>query len=688
MATYEQLGYDKNLIKTNNSATSLAGSDGSGDIGFTDVGTVPGGGTPTSSQALDSAFDVPGGAIDGGAFADLWISNTFRSKNYKPKTQGFLLDGIAGYIEAMKLYISGSIVGGSLSIPNTTSVNSWHVDSNGNMWSGAILYNIATNPFAVSSAGALRSNSGVIGGFTITSTELYGGIIKTAATVGVGTAGVIIDTAGLRGYDSVRNTFNLPTNGSAPTFSSGIINSTVFNINTNAVMRTSETVGDGTINSAGILINPTGFYACEASQSLADANVRILVDGSGYFSGTFEIGGATKTIDDIADLQTALDDVGDAGGGTVYLKAGTYVLTADITVPGGVTLEGVSRDGVIINCNSSYKLQVIGINAYSTGTVTINKGDIKVIGDSTVWTSAMVDKYIMISGNWYLITAIADNTHIDIDPDYFSSSVAGVTYVIADATYAATIKKITLHNATTAGIKLQYNQEITLDDLIIYDCGIGIDIDDSVYPKIIVTVSDCGVNMDFNNTWGWRVDWSAFTNSTTGAGIVMLNSGSGTFIDSAIEDNFGNGVSLTDCSNIAFISTNSIANGNNGIELISGCNDNQLIAFTCDGNTNDGVKFTIASNRNTVISSSIINNGGYGINITALTCVNNQINAPTFENNSLDNINDEGANTFVLPQDFLNVGANNFINNSSYTVANLPQPPTAEGFKSPTAYEY
>jgi len=129
--------------------------------------------------------------------------------------------------------------------------------------------------------GQIVASSGVIGGFTITATEMYGGIIKTAATVGVGSTGVIMDTSGLRGYDSVLGlVFNLPTNGSAPTFSSGIINNTIFNINTNSVIRTSATVGDGTVNSAGVLVNSTGIYACEASQLLANANVRILADGS------------------------------------------------------------------------------------------------------------------------------------------------------------------------------------------------------------------------------------------------------------------------------------------------------------------------------------------------------------------------------------------------------------------------
>lgn len=134
--------------------------------------------------------------------------------------------------------------------------------------------------------GTITATGGTIGGFTITSTALYGGIIKTGATVQAGSTGVIMDTTGLRGYDSVLGlTFNLPTDGSAPTFSSGTITETTFNISTNAVLRTSATVGDGSASSTGVLINNTGIYGCGANQLLADANIRILNTGT-MFAGS------------------------------------------------------------------------------------------------------------------------------------------------------------------------------------------------------------------------------------------------------------------------------------------------------------------------------------------------------------------------------------------------------------------
>ena len=142
-------------------------------------------------------------------------------------------------------------------------------------------------------SGEITATSGVIGGFTIEETQMYGGIIKTSANVGAGDSGVIMDTDGLRGYDTVLGeVFNIPVDGSPPSFSSGVINSTVFNLNTSATIRTSSTVGDGSSSSAGVLINDTGIYATQANQTLANANIQILATGEGIFSGSVK-GGMT-----------------------------------------------------------------------------------------------------------------------------------------------------------------------------------------------------------------------------------------------------------------------------------------------------------------------------------------------------------------------------------------------------------
>lgn len=177
--------------------------------------------------------------------------------------------------------------------------------SSGNYVEGSTGFKINDNGSTefsdVTVRGTIYATLGHIGGFTITDTMLYGGTLQTSLDVGVGESGVIIDSDGLRGYSSLLGeVFNIPTDGSAPTFSSGIIQETIFEINTNSVLRTSDTVGDGSSDSAGVLINNTGLYACGPNQLLVNANLKADVNGNISVSGEIissqgQIGGVTIT---------------------------------------------------------------------------------------------------------------------------------------------------------------------------------------------------------------------------------------------------------------------------------------------------------------------------------------------------------------------------------------------------------
>lgn len=370
----------------------------------------------------------------------------------------------------------------------------------------------------------------------------------------------------------------------------------------------------------------------------------------GTFRGTFNIGGTTITIDNTEDIQDRLDEIEAAGGGTLYLQNGTYTLTEDILIPGGVTLQGVSRDGVIIDCDGTFAVKIAGTDVYSTGTVTINNGDTEVVGSGTTWTSGMVGRYINLDGLWYEITGFTDTTHLDI-AEYEGDNLSGSAYVLASVNFNAKINDVTITGATGSGLVVQYSMESFIYNLVIYGCGTGIDLDYVTYPKLEVTSIENGVNLDFNFVNGFFVDFSDFSYSTTGAGIVMANSGNATFFNSSVSDNTGDGINLTSCTKIAFMSFDISGNGGQGIEFVSGCNDNQFTDGIFDGNTSDGVKLTATSDRNTLVAVSITNNGGYGINIAASTCDNNVIIAPTYSGNSSGELNDSGTGTVVVADD-------------------------------------
>ena len=97
---------------------------------------------------------------------------------------------ITGAITATSGSFIGAITGSTIDIGGADAT-SFHVDVNGNLWSGAATYNIATNPFAVSNAGLLRAVSGSVGGFTLDATAgLYAGTGATRVQMKPGAAGV------------------------------------------------------------------------------------------------------------------------------------------------------------------------------------------------------------------------------------------------------------------------------------------------------------------------------------------------------------------------------------------------------------------------------------------------------------------------------------------------------------------
>lgn len=124
--------------------------------------------------------------------------------------------------------------------------------------------------------GTVTATAGAIGGWTINSTTITNG----AGTITLDSSNNLIQL-GSGASDYVRltptaiigvsaafgTTFNLPTNGGAPTFSSGVINFTEFNVSSAGIIRTSATVGDGGMGDFGVLIDDTGVKGFEDSNA-------------------------------------------------------------------------------------------------------------------------------------------------------------------------------------------------------------------------------------------------------------------------------------------------------------------------------------------------------------------------------------------------------------------------------------
>jgi hypothetical protein len=90
------------------------------------------------------------------------------------------------------------------------------------------------------------------------------------------------------------------------------------------------------------------------------------------------------------------------------------------------------------------KQKDLSVADYTTGTITsITNGAAAMVGSTTVWTSAMIGRYITIpisqggDGEWYKISAVGSNTTLTLDRNYEGTSIAAATatYTIGEVSF-------------------------------------------------------------------------------------------------------------------------------------------------------------------------------------------------------------------------------------------------------------
>lgn len=226
--------------------------------------------------------------------------------------------------------------------------------------------------------------------------------------------------------------------------------------------------------------------------------------------------------------------------------------------------------------------------------------------------------------NWYSNIVLNGNGAImDFGGTAYGIKIIGTNL---DNLVDCGLQDLTITNTTGTGIDIQYASNPILnilDNVLVNNCNIGVSIDNSFAPGIIGTFSNNGINCQISNTDSIETHFCAFSDSTSGDGLILNNCTSSTIFDTGADDNFGNGISLIDCSGISFISLGTQQNGEDGIKLISG---------------NLNIKLN---------DIEIVNNGGYGINIEDASNQSTIISINNFDGNASGAVNDLGTGTII-----------------------------------------
>jgi len=682
-----------------------------GSVFDNEVGGVAGGGVSGGgSDAEDTAPEIPG-ALD-----NLWINSWIKSKNYSPKTKGFLIDGMAGYIECMKLYVGGGgMVGGKLDIPDETTANSFHVDENGSMWLGS---NVAVG-YAGANAYILNDGSAkfkdVILSDNVTLTDL-----KTGSEIAI------------QGWQT--DIVFSSTNSNTVSWTAGTIS---------LMDTTTYAIDAGSIGSMSALTyiyfstaTPTELVtSTSAADAVGSGKILMGVAENVDSDSTTSISCTTGNVDALSETSIVFTE-------TVAGEISTYSLSDSGWAKVGNTLTG-------ININSMTALSSTRIAVYeTTGTDELRTYDF----DGTDWTQTGNAFNIGILGLDGRITKISSSRIAFLETG--SSSPQGITTFNFDGTDWTKIGNsgpANVYGHDIAGLsstRVCIVDKAGTDHLITYDFD-GTDWtqtgNETVFPGTVYamsmaplsasrvaiatneSVTDSISAYDFDGT-DWTLTGNEFTISTaTLPTIGKLSSSKVIYFDSTNKELRVYGFDGTDWSldgNAIFQIFGGTGGGVWGVNNIADgiVTSDKIAANTITANniaadaitSNEIAANTITANQ---IAASTITSSRMSVNqLSAISADMGAITAGTmtvdssgyirggqtdfatgtgwFVGHSGDNYKlsiGDSSNYITWDGSYLRISGNldltSIFNNIVYAVADLPVPPSTEGFNSPTAYE-
>lgn len=219
---------------------------------------------------INSPSDLKDGVVSNNSFSDVYIKNFIKSVNYKPKSTGFMIDGLKGYIECMNIHAIGTVTASS------GTIGGWSIGST-SLSSGT------THIVLDSSNKAIYINSSTFGNSGI-QIEYNGGTPRVY--VGDGSNAFFK-------YDGVKATWKsanseLDTSGNM-TISGGVVQWATISGTTDAPDDNADVTGDNTANDTS---NVNSIGASEVQTDAQAIFKEILFLGS-QNDGLTEVAGGT-----------------------------------------------------------------------------------------------------------------------------------------------------------------------------------------------------------------------------------------------------------------------------------------------------------------------------------------------------------------------------------------------------------
>lgn len=450
-----------------------------------------------------------------------------------------------------------------------------------------------------------------------------------------------------------------------------------------------------TLTDAKDFANGMGIRVDGAGASGADLTTTIS-SGGGTTSLTLtdaastSVTNVTVSHDDTSAIQAALNSL--SSGGSLLIPVGTYTVSSltlsnidDLLIHGPGTLKQADgTDGNFIYFTSCNRLRLVGLgidqnyqnqpqaHAAPSDALTLLLCDDCVVTFCSIYN--VNDSGIMLS-RCEGATVIGNTVKTDIGHPYGDTGI----YINDSSTDPGSLAQCTVSNNYITGfdqVGIGFHrtaQRIICSENNIYDCGYGIVMIEGAYPP-----DDYSKNNTIANN---RMRSIGTTNSELGQGIVVRVSHHSNVIGNVIEDCYDSGISVAGSDYCNIIGNNvkvDTGGGSNdfGIHLTSRtyngttvysehntitgnivynavdacivlgsqCNDNSVVANTCESAASTAISLQTDASRNLLVGNNGVAAGLYGININAAGCVDNVVMGNKMTGATLP-MNDDGLRT-------------------------------------------
>lgn len=301
-----------------------------------------------------------------------------------------------------------------------------------------------------------------------------------------------------------------------------------------------------------------------------------------------------------------------AGHKRIFVKAGSYVETGDITLTDGCHIIG--DNGAVISFSGAYGIVADGSGGVqeTAGTISVTNGDATVLGSGTAFTNLSPGDFIKIGSSFFSIDSITSDISLELSAPYGGATESGLSY-IAQTMIDVALDGLRIYASSGTGIHFRACVSSGMNGVEVVGCNVG------------VHIEDCGGivferNGIFNSTTnGLVIDGSHSISlngfhvvNSGGIGILVSNSSVVEVVQGGASASGGDGIYINALSvRVSLTSVVSTHNDGKGINIVTGSDEITINGAVIDKNAGDGIE--IDGDDSVLDSCVIVDNGGNGI---------------------------------------------------------------------------